>query len=100
MIFLKSEQAIERYLCRRVKENGGMCIKLVGYNGIPDRLVILPYGGCIFIELKADGGHLSPIQIAVQRHLNALQQVVYTLWSCEQVDEFISDYFKEWFLCM
>lgn len=90
---MKAEQALEKYMSRRVKEHGGMCIKLTGVTGIPDRLVITPYGKCIFVEMKADGGRIAPIQQAIHRHLNALHCTVYTLWNYEQVDEFIDDYF-------
>lgn len=90
---MKAEQTLEKYLCRRVKEFGGMCIKLTGVTGIPDRLVITPNGQCVFIEMKVDGGRVAPIQQAIHRHLNALHCKVYVLWSYEMVDEFIDDYF-------
>ena len=86
---MKSEQAIEKYLCRRVKECGGMCIKLVGMNGIPDRLVIL--NGIWFVEMKTDGGVVAPIQLAVHMRLRRLGQNVAVLWSYEQVDKFIKE---------
>lgn len=82
---MKPEQSIERHLYRKVKEAGGLCIKLTGQNGIPDRLVILN-GRLLFIELKAPGGRLSPIQVVTQRRLLRLGQEVLTLWTHEQVD--------------
>lgn len=97
---MKSEQSIERYLCREVKRIGGMCIKLVGMNGIPDRLVILPKGkstnGKIwFIELKTDGGKIAPIQLAVHMRLRKMGHNVAVLWSYQQVDEFIKSVLQE-----
>ena len=85
---MKSEQAIEKYLCRRIKENGGMCIKLVGMNGIPDRLAILPNGKTWFIEMKTDGGVVAPIQLALHMRLRRMGQNVAVLWNYEQVDKF------------
>lgn len=92
---MKPEQAIEKYLCRRVKEHNGLCVKLVGTAGIPDRLVILPDGkNSVFVELKTDGGRVSPIQNAVHNRLKNMNQTVYILWNFEDVDEFIKEVFS------
>jgi hypothetical protein len=56
------ESTIEKYLVVQVKTYGGYCIKLGGYVGIPDRMVLLPNGIVIFIELKTPIGNLSPLQ--------------------------------------
>ena len=85
---MHNEQPIERYLYRKIKERGGLCIKLTGLAGIPDRLVILP-GRVVFVELKAEGGRLSPLQVAIQKKLAGLLQEVYTLWSYQDVDDFL-----------
>ena len=45
------EKTLEKYLCQKVKSLGGMCIKLTGEVGIPDRLVILPNGEEYFVGL-------------------------------------------------
>lgn len=49
------EKTIEMALVRRVKELGGMCEKFVspGRRSVPDRLVTLPGGRVIFVEVKA-----------------------------------------------
>ena len=91
---MKAEQAIERYLCRRVKEHDGLCIKMVGTNGIPDRLVSTSDGQNVYVELKTDGGRLSPIQIAVHARLRRMKQRVYVLWTYEDVDGFIKEIFN------
>lgn len=88
---MKPEQTIERYLSRKLKEVGGMAVKLVGYNGIPDRLAVFPDGSVAFIELKAPGGRLAPIQTAVQFRLRNMGQDVRVLWSIEAVDELIKE---------
>ena len=56
------EKTLEQFLCRKVKELGGKCIKMTGEKGIPDRLVILPGGKCVFVELKREGEKPRPIQ--------------------------------------
>ena len=92
---MKSEQAVEKYLCREVKDRGGMCIKLTGYNGIPDRLVILPDGRCVFVELKADGGRVAPIQCAIHAKLRRMGQLVFILWDFSMVDGFVRYFFGD-----
>lgn len=48
------EKDIEKALGRMVGRFGGLCLKLVcpGWAGVPDRLVLLPGGHVIFVELK------------------------------------------------
>ncbi|NLL84433.1 MAG: VRR-NUC domain-containing protein [Lentisphaerae bacterium] len=76
------ERDIERALVRMAKERGGECIKWTspGCVGIPDRILFLPNGIVIFIELKTETGKLSPQQkrrIARLRSLGATVEVVY-----------------------
>lgn len=58
------ESKIEQALTRRVKELGGMCEKFVspGRRGVPDRLVTLPGGVIVFVELKAPNKEPSQTQ--------------------------------------
>jgi hypothetical protein len=59
------EKSVEDYLFAEVAKRGGLCIKLnpKGYKGIPDRLVILPRGQVIFVELKRPkGGIIARLQ--------------------------------------
>ena len=52
-----TEREIERALCDRVKELGGVAYKFVspGHSGVPDRIVVLPGGVIGFVELKRTG---------------------------------------------
>lgn len=52
------ETHIEGYLRARVQDVGGLCIKLnpAGVVGIPDRLVVLPGGAVVFVEVKKPAG--------------------------------------------
>jgi hypothetical protein len=58
------EKDIERALCKRVKVLGGLCEKFVspGKRSVPDRLVTLPGGSIVFVELKAPGEEPTPLQ--------------------------------------
>jgi len=52
------EESVEGYLRARVKDVGGLCIKLnpAALVGIPDRLVVLPGGRVLFVEVKKPRG--------------------------------------------
>ena len=58
------ERDVEKALCKRVKELGGMCEKFTspGRRSVPDRLVTLPGGCIIFVELKAPGKTATDLQ--------------------------------------
>lgn len=49
------EKQVEAALVRRVKELGGLCEKFVspGRRNVPDRIITLPNGRIVFVELKA-----------------------------------------------
>ena len=68
------ERTVEKYLVKRVKEAGGMAPKWVspGHSGVPDRIVFLPGGRIIFVEVKAPGKKLRPLQVHVKGQLEAL----------------------------
>ena len=68
------EKTIEDFLKRLVKEEGGLCIKLIpaGTSGIPDRLVLLPGGKILFAELKAPGEKPRTIQTLWQKRISEL----------------------------
>ena len=58
------ESAIEAWMVRAIRSRGGLCYKWVspGTTGVPDRIVILPGGRTIYVELKTEVGRLSEIQ--------------------------------------
>ena len=58
------ESAIEARLVREVKKRGGLCYKFTspGNPGVPDRIVILPGGTTVYVELKTEIGRLAKVQ--------------------------------------
>ena len=58
------EKIIEDKLKNAVKDKDGICLKFVspGFDGVPDRIILMPNGIMAFAELKAPGKKLRPIQ--------------------------------------
>ena len=58
------ERDVEQNLVQAVRRTGGIAPKFVspGLNGVPDRLVLFPGGKIAFVELKAPGQTLRPLQ--------------------------------------
>lgn len=85
------ESQIEARLVRGVKALGGRAYKFVspGNTGVPDRLVVLPGGRIIFVELKTDVGKLSPMQIQQIKLLQSMGAQVRVLYGLEAVEEFL-----------
>ena len=86
------EREIEGYLVRRVKEIGGIAYKFVSpaHRGVADRIVVLPGGGVIFVELKSATGKLTPLQEVFAADMQRLGQNYIVLKSREEVNAFIA----------
>lgn len=76
---MESEKATEKYLRDEIKRIGGKAYKFVspGNAGVPDRLICLPGGRAVFVELKSEGRHSTPNQKRQQQKLRALGFDVY-----------------------
>ena len=81
------EKTIEQHLVKAVKNSGGIAPKLVspGFDGMPDRLVLLPGGKIGFVEVKAPGKEPKPLQVARHGLLRRLGFKVYVLDDPEQI---------------
>jgi hypothetical protein len=81
------EKEIESKLRREVKARGGLAIKFIspGLNGVPDRLVLMPGGHMAFIELKAPGKKMRPLQVRRARQIEALGFRVFCIDSMERI---------------
>lgn len=88
-----NESALERRLVREVKRIGGKVPKWVspGNRGVPDRLVILPAGRTVYVEMKSPGKPLEPLQARWFKILRGLGQQVYKIDSLEDIDKFIAE---------
>lgn len=81
------ENVIERQLAMAVKKMGGMAVKFVspGLDGVPDRIVLLPNKKMAFVEVKAPGKKLRPLQEKRRSQLEALGFPVYVIDGGEQI---------------
>lgn len=86
------EKNIEYYLRRKIQELGGECLKFVspGYGGVPDRIILLPGGHVLFVELKRPGEVETKRQLYVQGVLRSLGFTVFsTVDSIEKANRVI-----------
>lgn len=87
------EKYIEQKLVVAVKSMGGMALKFVspGVDGMPDRIVLLPMGRIAFVECKATGKKMRPLQNKRKKQLKALGFLVYCLDDIEQIGGILSE---------
>jgi hypothetical protein len=52
---------------------------------VPDRIVLLPMGRIAFVELKAPGKKMRPVQVRRKTQLEALGFLVYCIDDVEQI---------------
>ena len=83
------EKQIEERLKKRAKEAGGLAAKWVSpsMSGVPDRIVFLPGGKIIFVELKRPGEKPTPLQNRIIEMLRELGADVRVVDSTGAVDE-------------
>ena len=62
-----------------------------GFNGMPDRLVLLPGGKCGFVEVKAPGKKPRALQRVTHEMLKAWGFKVYVADAIGQIEEIIND---------
>lgn len=87
------ERFIERKFVEAVKKKGGLAPKFVspGFDGMPDRIVLFPLGKIAFVELKAPGETMRPLQVRRKRQLEALGFSVYCVDDVSQIDGVIKE---------
>lgn len=87
------ESKLELHLVREVERIGGRAPKWVspGNRGVPDRIVILPGGRTIFVEMKAPGKPLQPLQKKWAKTLRGLGHQVYKIDSIDDITRFITE---------
>jgi len=86
-----TEKTLERNLRDRVKDMGGLAIKVwpVSMTGLPDRLILMPGGKVHFAELKSPGERPKPHQLAAHRLLRDLGFTLAVIDSAETLKTFL-----------
>jgi len=87
------EKAIEQKFVAAVKAVGGLALKFTspGFDGVPDRIVLLPGGKMAFVEVKAQGEKPRPLQLARHRLLRRLGFRVYVLDDESQIGGIVDE---------
>jgi Holliday junction resolvase len=91
------ESTLERALVREVEKIGGLALKWTspGQRGVPDRIVILPQGQTVYVEMKAPGKALDPLQIRWAKILRSMGHQVFKIDSQEEIHRFIAEVMTE-----
>jgi hypothetical protein len=87
------EKTIELKLVQAVKAMGGIASKFTspGFDGMPDRLVLLPQGIIAFVEVKRHGEKPRPLQESRHGLLRRLGFEVYVLDDGEQIPRLLME---------
>lgn len=88
------EKDIEKLFRDEIKKAGGKAYKFTspGNDGVPDRIVMLPDGRIVFVELKTDTGKLSKLQELQCRQIAELGQTVKVLHGLAEVRDFFLEF--------
>ena len=81
------ERVIESKFVEEVRKAGGTAYKFnsASVNGMPDRLVLFPVGKAAFVELKAPGQKMRPLQVKRKEQLQMLGFPVFCVDNVEQI---------------
>lgn len=81
------EYVVEKAFRDEVVRQGGLALKFTSQtmNGVPDRLVLLPNGKAGFVELKAPGRMMRPLQVKRKMQLEELGYPVFCVDRFEQI---------------
>ncbi|ARW39040.1 VRR-NUC domain-containing protein [Bacillus siamensis] len=91
------ESQLERILKREVERQGGKAMKFIspGLSGVPDRIVLLPGGKLVFVEMKAPGEKPRPLQLKRKKDLETMGFEVRVLDSIDSITAFVRGAFRE-----
>ena len=86
------EYVVENEFLKAVRKAGGVAYNLTSQttNGLPDRLVLFPPGKTIFVELKAPGKMMRPLQRKRRYQLMKLGFPVLCIDRMPQIKPFIT----------
>jgi len=87
------EKLIEKHLVLAVKKREGLALKFVspGMSGVPDRLILFPGRRLAFIEVKAPGEQMRPLQKKRKKQLEALGFNVYCLDDTKMIEGMLDE---------
>jgi len=87
------ESQLERRLKKQVESLGGWAVKFTspGLAGVPDRIVLFPGGRMTFVEMKAPGQALRPLQQKRKVQLETLGFSVIKIDSKETMDQWLKE---------
>ncbi|MDE6995033.1 MAG: VRR-NUC domain-containing protein [Lachnospiraceae bacterium] len=87
------EKTIEQKFVAAVRAAGGLALKITspGFDGVPDRIALLPGGKMAFVEVKAEGKKPRPLQLARHRLLRRLGFQVYVLDDESQIGGMVNE---------
>ena len=87
------EKVIESKLNQAIRQHGGLALKLVspGFNGVPDRLILMTGGIAAFAEVKAPGQKPRPLQVRRMEQLRELGFKVFVIDNAEQIGGVIGE---------
>ena len=87
------ERDIERKLVNAIEAAGGICPKWVapGFDGVPDRIVLMPGAKIAFVEVKAPGEKPRPLQLSRHELLRRLGFKVFVLDNVEKIGGMIDE---------
>lgn len=90
------ESKIEKSLKNEVQNMGGIALKFVspGMAGVPDRIVLIPNGKVVFVELKAPGKTMRQLQLKRKSQFERFGFKVYLIDSLQGVDSFVREVFN------
>lgn len=82
-----TEKQLEQRLVKAARTTGGLALKFTspGFDGMPDRILLMPGGRVCFVEVKAPGRKPRPLQLARHRLLRRLGFRVYVLDDEKQI---------------
>lgn len=91
------EKDIERWLGNQLKNLGCIYMKFVspGNDGVPDRIIILPGGCVVFVELKNTNGKLMANQRVQISRLRKQGAIVFVITGKTDAELFVDD-LKRW----
>ena len=91
------EKQIEAKMGQMLRRRGALFYKFVspGQPGVPDRIIVMPGGRCVFVELKTEVGRLARIQDWQVDRLRRQGAEVYVVKGWEQAQALVLTLFEE-----